>query len=313
MMYTFNGEMQQTCPCNLDPNVLTAGLIGLDELKNCNHIFGLDAASIKECESDSNRNSFRTGIDVYDDCFFSILNIVDVNDVLAEEDRIGIYIKKNLFLLIDIVDADNSTRSLFEYAASRFKPQKMTLEKLVFSLFDRLLYKDSEALEALEFRIGGMEDELSGCRIDKDFNNRLLTAKKRMLVLRSYYEQLVNICEELAENENGVLNAQALRYFKLLGDRVSRLSANVQMLRDNLVQVREAYQAALDYDLNRIMKVFTVVTTIFMPLTLITSWYGMNFTSMPEITWGYGYIFVIILCIAVAVLSIVFFKRKKFM
>ena len=69
--------------------------------------------------------------------------------------------------------------------------------------------------------------------------------------------------------------------------------------------------AALDYNANSIMKVFTVVTTIFMPLTLIVGWYGMNFHFMPELTWEYGYIGVIVLSVTVVIASIVFFKKKK--
>jgi magnesium transporter len=83
------------------------------------------------------------------------------------------------------------------------------------------------------------------------------------------------------------------------------------MLRDYTSQVREAYQAKLDYDLNSIIKVFTVVTTIFLPLTLIVGWYGMNFTTMPELTWKYGYVYTIILSIVVVIICIIYFKKKK--
>lgn len=85
------------------------------------------------------------------------------------------------------------------------------------------------------------------------------------------------------------------------------------MLQEYSVHVREAYHAQLEYDLNRIMKVFTVVTTIFLPLTLIVGWYGMNFTTIPEITWKYGYLYVILLSIIVAIICIIFFRKKKFM
>ena len=69
--------------------------------------------------------------------------------------------------------------------------------------------------------------------------------------------------------------------------------------------------AALDYNANLIMKVFTVVTTVFLPLTLIVGWYGMNFKYMPELTSQYGYPAVIILSILVVVLSLLFFKKKR--
>jgi magnesium transporter len=85
------------------------------------------------------------------------------------------------------------------------------------------------------------------------------------------------------------------------------------MLQEYSVQVREAYHAQLEYDLNKIMKMFTVVTTVFLPLTLIVGWYGMNFTTMPELTWKYGYLAVIIMSLAVIVFCMIIFKKKKFL
>ncbi|HWT27849.1 MAG TPA: CorA family divalent cation transporter, partial [Mobilitalea sp.] len=110
-----------------------------------------------------------------------------------------------------------------------------------------------------------------------------------------------------------LFNEENLQYFRIFTDRVARLSSTTRMLQEYSVQVREAYHAQLDLDLNNIMKMFTVVTTIFLPLTLIVGWYGMNFTTMPELTWKYGYLFVIGLCVITAFICIYFFKKKKFM
>ena len=77
------------------------------------------------------------------------------------------------------------------------------------------------------------------------------------------------------------------------------------------MHIREALDAALSYEQNRIMKVFTTVTTVFMPLSLIAGWYGMNFTGMPELGWKYGYAFAGALSVLVILVCIWFFKKKK--
>ena len=69
----------------------------------------------------------------------------------------------------------------------------------------------------------------------------------------------------------------------------------------------------MDIKMNRIMTVLTVITAIFMPLTLIVGWYGMNFVTMPELTWKYGYIGVIALCLVIVISGIIWFKRKKWL
>lgn len=83
--------------------------------------------------------------------------------------------------------------------------------------------------------------------------------------------------------------------------------------KQNVIHVRESLDAAYNYNMNNTMKLFTVVSVIFLPLTLIAGWYGMNFTGMPELTWKYGYMMVIALCLVITVLILILFKRKKWM
>jgi magnesium transporter len=256
--------------------------------------------------------SFRGSIDNYEDYCFGILNIIDIKDVLGERDRIGFYIKNNFFLLIDITDKDSSTAAIFDYVIQQIKSPKITVEKLIYTFFDRLLYRDFKSIEKMEFDIAALEEQLNNNINKKVFNSKLLVMKKNMLLLRNYYEQLIDIGEELQENDNSLFAEENLRYFKLFTDKVTRLADNIKFMHECLVQLREAYEASIDISLNNIMKIFTVVTTIFLPLTLIVGWYGMNF-PMPELTWKYGYICVIILSIAVVLLCMWFFKKKKFL
>ena len=89
---------------------------------------------------------------------------------------------------------------------------------------------------------------------------------------------------------------------------MTQLNLKVKMcIRD---RVREAYQALLDIESNKVMKLFTVITSIFLPLTLLVGWYGMNL-SMPETASRYTYPVVIIVSIAIVVGAIVYFKRKR--
>ena len=87
----------------------------------------------------------------------------------------------------------------------------------------------------------------------------------------------------------------------------------VSSLLDYTVQIRDTYQSQLDVRQNRIMTVLTVVTAIFMPLTLIAGWYGMNFKYMPELESEWGYPVVIGVCLLIVILSLIFFKKKKWL
>ena len=83
------------------------------------------------------------------------------------------------------------------------------------------------------------------------------------------------------------------------------------MLKEYLLQIRELYQSQIELQQNKVMTFLTVVTTIFMPLTLIAGWFGMNFPDMLMFRWKYGYLFVILLSITLVVAEYFYFRRKK--
>ena len=123
----------------------------------------------------------------------------------------------------------------------------------------------------------------------------------------------MDLGQELEENENNFFKQENLRYFKLFLNRMARLHDNSTSLRDYTMQLRDLYKAHIDIKQNRIMTVLTVVTTIFMPLTLIVGWYGMNFRFMPELQWKWGYPVVITISVLIVSGSLWFFKKKKWL
>lgn len=129
--------------------------------------------------------------------------------------------------------------------------------------------------------------------------------------MKRYYEQFELILDNLCANDNQILSPDGKRYMGIISGRVHRYLNYVLNLRDYVTQMREAYQAQIDIEQNQIMKVFTVITAIFLPLTLIVGWYGMNFRSIPELTWRYGYLYVIALSLLVCLGLFLYFKKKK--
>ena len=85
------------------------------------------------------------------------------------------------------------------------------------------------------------------------------------------------------------------------------------MLREYTLQIREMHQSQLDMRQNDTMRILTVVTTLFFPLSLLTGWYGMNFQNMPELKSPYGYLLIILVSIAVILAEIWYFKKKDWL
>ena len=156
-----------------------------------------------------------------------------------------------------------------------------------------------------------MEEAVVTDSAGDEFGSELINLKKKLLHLQTYYEQILDVALTLEENENEIFSSSNLFYFSNLSKKVERLKNDVTSLNNALDHLQDAYSAFLDVRMNRTMKVLTVLTTLFFPLTIIVGWYGMNFQSMPEFTWRYGYVYVIALSIAVVVVLCMLAKKHK--
>ncbi len=310
MFYSIhNKEIREISLEQLDFHDICVGYLTLDELKGCYQDLGLSEVAVKDCMTDFTH--FRTSMDVYDEFSFGMINIVDILNLSTRRNRIGFFIKKNLFVVVKIIDKEDSIRQMFLDAIGRFR-QNATMEKVIYGVLERLLSSGNRGLVMTERQIIAMEREVVNGKVDPELNTEIFDLRNRLSTLKNYYEQLIDIGESLQENENDLFEEEDLRYFKIFTDKSERLSNNTQLLCDNLIHLREAMDATLNYNLNNTMKLFTMVTIIFQPLTLIVGWYGMNFKYMPELGWKFGYLYVIVLSIVVVGVILYWFKKRKF-
>lgn len=293
----------------LNDNILTIGYVSCGELEKIYKQLNLPIRAVEKCKEPN--CFFSSDINAYDRLTIVKINIVPVNHIKCAKSCVTLLIKENLFLAVNILDDGCINRDIFLKVLSKISPESITLERLVSSFFEELISGDSRELEEYEQEINRLEENVLENRADRNFNMNLLNMKKELLTLRGYYEQLIDISEALRENENEIFDADRLKNFQIFADKAVRLKENVNLLRDSVVHLWDAYQAYLDMKLNQTMKIFTLVTTIFFPMTVIVGWYGMNFDFMPEFHWKYGYIYVIILSLAVVLCLCLWFKKKR--
>ena len=309
MFYQLTPAYREISLDHYDPACLTAGVIPVSDLADVCARFGFSRRAMEECLSEKDR--YRNSVDIYDDYTFCVATLVDAADPVTHTDKVAFFFKRNLLLMVSLLDEDGSSTRLFAQATHRYKPEAVTFEKIVSAVLESFIECDGDALAKMEFEINGMEEEIASGRIDRAFNVEVFERRKKLLILRNYYEQLIDMGEELQENENDVFEGSTLRYIAMFTGKAERLSASVQLMRDTLAQLREAHQAALDYSLNRVIKMLTVLATVYLPPTLLAGWYGMNFRHMPELDWRFGYPMVIGLSLVFVVASLIYFKRKK--
>ena len=187
-----------------------------------------------------------------------------------------------------------------------------SLERFIFDFLEQIVAKDQIVLENLDKELDTIESNILEGE-EKDPSLRVSRIRSDLRDLRVHYEQLLELSQELEENENDFFNEENTRYFHLFTQRVSRLHDFTASLREYSIQIRDIYQSKLDIKQNRIMALLTVITSIFMPLTLIAGWYGMNFKYMPELEYRPAYPIVIAVSILIVIISLIFFKKKKWL
>ncbi len=308
MYYTFGTKIEETDKLPGDSR-LTVGYLSCDELAEVSDSLGFAATNVEACRS-ANRY-FRSGVEVYDEYTFTELRIVDPVHPEVNDDCVALFIKKNLFLVIDVLDEDRSTEQRFRQALRRFPPRSMTLEKLIYAFLDALVAGDIIVLESTGEEVSELEAQVLKDEADADFSTTLLDLKNRLLRAHNYYEQLLDITDAVEENENDIFDNDSLMYISNIGKKIVRLREDVDALSNMVVHLQDAYSSYLDVNLNKTMKFFTVLTSIFFPLTIIVGWYGMNFQSMPEFYWRFGYVYVILLSIIVVLALVLIGRRKK--
>ncbi len=300
LLYTFdqNGLMNVKID-EISDYKLTVGYLNSNELLENYKSFGISKSTVDLCLQPS--ELFRSGVEVYDDYTFTELKIVNIADVTDEEDCLALYIKKDLFIVVDINDIDGSTKAKFTDSIKKYNGYNVTLEKVIYSFLGGLISNDGMIIEELEDSITLLEKSVLEDKSNKDFSQQLFEEKCALAIFHNYYEQILDITEALQENENDIFENDDLHYISNITNKVIRLREDIDTLRGSITHLQDAYSTHIDLQLNKTMKVFTAVATIFLPLTLITGWFGMNFTNMPSLNSEYGYL----ICIGVTVITVI--------
>jgi magnesium transporter len=213
---------------------------------------------------------------------------------------------------IVFIDDNDYVSKIVESIKHTKKWRLPSLERFIYDFLEYIVKDDREKLERIDKELDIMEDGIV-TGTEEIVSERVNDIRTEIRDLRGHYEELLDFSQELEENENNFFKQDNLRYFRLFSRRIERLKDATIGVSDHALQIRDIYKAYLDIKQNRIVTVLTIVTTVFMPLTVIAGWYGMNFQYMPELTAKWGYPTVIIVSVLIVTVSLLYFKIKKWL
>ena len=303
MFYQFSCGLQP-CELKLETSTLQFGICKGSELPEVAAQLQFSLSTVEEYHTP---HRIYHKMDSYYGYDFGLFHTLHHTKDGFEKTKIGLYITPHLVLVI--VDDKVMEQRLFD-VVDKMNERTFCLEHVISAVLNCMIAGNLEMIEGMENQLAAIDEEIIANQTD-GFNQKTRGLRNELLFLTHYYEQLIDVSEELLQDENNFFANEQVHHIRIFADRVNRLHGNVHLLKDYMLQIREACQSQVDMSLNRIMYFFTVITTIFLPLTLIVGWYGMNFTNMPELTWQYGYTCVIVISALIILVCLWFFKKKK--
>jgi len=192
------------------------------------------------------------------------------------------------------------------------KVRKMGADYLMYALLDAVVDNYFGILEKLGEKIEALEEELVDNLSDRTLQ-QIHRLKREMVFLRKSVWPLRELINGLDRSESDLIADSTGVYLRDVYDHTIQVIDTVESFRDMVSGMLDIYLSSISNRMNAVMKVLTIIATIFIPLTFVAGIYGMNFEHMPELKWRWGYAAVWLVMLVVAGLMVLYFKRKKWL
>ncbi|WP_106063986.1 magnesium transporter CorA family protein [Clostridium liquoris] len=281
----------------------------VDELDSIKHIFQMSKDNIEDCK-DFDKS---TKIEFLEEYIFIIFNILDYYDEGVHSRELYIFLNKDYIITSYKEDLDlikNILKDLKEFRNCFMLKKNPDPSMLLYYILDRIILKNYEVISELEAEADKIEIRvLKNPRHEQ--LNELINLRRQVYKIRKYLNPLRYIGDSLISNDNSMIDDGFIDHFKSLNNKIDKLMMALESLVGDLALAREAFESEIANKTNELMKIFTIIATISLPLNLITSIYGMNVKHIPFMHLEYGYYYVIIMMISISLWLIWLFRRKK--
>jgi magnesium transporter len=282
------------------------GISDTETLKNFGKHVGIHKLTLEDI---SNINQ-RTKFEVYDNYVYIVvklpefknnsLNFYQISLILIGNNLI-VFTEKEFSFVHEIIDRLDSHKGII---------RSKSVDYLLYSLLDILIDEYFIILNHIAEELEEVDEEVTMNPQQSQLLN-LKEIKQSLIILKKNLISLREMTMFFNKEDNEYIQKENLIYFRDLTDHILQISDNLDLLKDTTTNITEIYLSLIGNKTNDIMKVLTIISTIFIPLSFIAGLYGMNFTYMPELTWNYGYFYTLGLMGVMVVIMLIIFKIKK--
>ena len=256
----------------------------------------------------------RPKLEDFEDYLFVVLKTLhyDREDDEVKANQISLVLGRNF-----VISFQENKMGVFEPVIARTRKGKGRLRKmgsdyLAYALIDAIVDNYFVVLEKIGDRLEDLEAELISEPTEKTLQ-LIYKLKKEMLFLRKSVWPLREVVGNLQREEYELINDKTIPFLRDAYDHTIQVIDTIETFRDILSGMLDMYLSSISNSMNSVMKVLTIIATIFIPLTFIAGIYGMNFENMPELHWTMGYPFALTLMGVVGIAMLFYFRRKSWL
>lgn len=254
----------------------------------------------------------RSKLDVYEEQIFIVVRLLGYNDSddRLKDEQVSIIFGKNYLICFSESDQNIFTPIIERLRQGNNRIRKQGSDYLAYSILDWIVDCYFIVLEKIDTRLDLLEEELLHAP-KPDILQRIQQFKSNMIILRKAIWPIRDVINRFMKIEEPLVGSITQLYLRDIYDHTVQTIDIVEGFRDIVSGMMDIYLSNINIRTNEIMRVLTIVSTLFVPLTFISSLYGMNFEFMPELHYRWGYPLVLLFMTSVAFCMIVFFYRKK--
>ncbi|MDR7000665.1 magnesium/cobalt transporter CorA [Neobacillus niacini] len=248
----------------------------------------------------------RPKLDYYDDYAFFVTQALNSQTMTREE--VDFFLSKHY-----IVTFHHKPTSEIDEVWSRFSLgkaiKKWDPSHVLYNVLDKMVDNYFPLVYQIEDTLNEIDENSKG-RSMEDLLEDLFDARHDLLFLRHTITPMRDLLYRIINSQRLTSIQGRIAYFSDIYDHLLKLSEMIEANRELTTDIRDSYISINSHQTNHVMKVLTVITTIFMPITFIAGLYGMNFHYMPELTWKYGYFGALFLMALITLGMYLWFKKK---
>jgi magnesium transporter len=305
--------VEECFPFKATPTVTWVNIDGLHEVQIIEKI-GKEFELHPLILEDILHTAQRPKIEDFDKYLFIVLKMLSYNDATqaVDAEQVSIVLGSNFVISFQERPGDvfDEIRSRIRNAKGRIRT--MGPDYLCYALLDAIVDGYFSILEKLGERIESMEEELVSDPTEGTLH-QIHALKREMISLRKSVWPLRELISGLQRSESSLISDSTEIYLRDVYDHTIQVIDTVESFRDMASGMLDIYLSSISNKMNAVMKVLTIIATIFIPLTFVAGIYGMNFENMPELKWRWGYLTVWLVIGTITACMVVYFRRKKWL